>query len=93
MFSHPSPLIHLILFLLRKGEASHRYQPALAYQAVVPGTGSSIESRPSSAFRGKGLKDRQQSQRHSLPLLLEVPQEVLQVTQLLHKNRGPSFMP
>ena len=65
----------------------------MVYHLAVAVMLGAINAKQDNSVEEKGLKDRQQSQRQSLLLLLEVPQEVLQVTQLLHKNRGPSFMP
>ena len=51
-------------FLLRKWEASHRYQSVLAYQVAVGlGVSSPVVARQSSPVTGKGFRGRQQSQR------------------------------
>ena len=55
----------------RKGEASHKYQQALAYQVAARLGASSIEARQSSPVRGKGSKGSQCSQRQPLLLLEE----------------------
>ena len=63
-------------FFLKKGKASHGYQPTLAYQfAVGLGTSSHIVARQGILVQGKGSKGRQQSQIQPLLLLLGVPHE------------------
>lgn len=62
----PSPSLSLSLFppstlplLLRKGETSHGYLPALAHQVAIRlGTSSSIEGKQGTLFRGNKLKGR-----------------------------------
>lgn len=76
----------LSLSLLRKGEASHEHQPALA------GTSFSIEDRQGSPVRGKGSNGRHQNQRHPLLLLLGISYED-PIAQLLHMCRGPRSGP
>ena len=80
-------------FLFRKGEASHGYQPALAYQvAVRPGASSPIVARQGSPVRDKGPKGRQWSQRQPLFLLLGVPHEDSDA-QLLSMCQDPRSIP
>lgn len=59
--------------------------------AVGLGT-SPIVARQGSTVRGMGSKDRQQSQRQPLLLLLVVPHEDLHA-QLLHMCKGPKSIP
>lgn len=66
--SPPPPFPHT---RLRKREASHGYQPALAYQVTVGlGTSFPVVARQGSQVRWKGSKGRYQSQRQPLLQLL-----------------------
>ena len=67
LFSPPS-LTPTPVPLLRKGEASHGYQPALGYQGAVRlDASSSINATRGSSVGGKGSKDRLCSQKQPLP--------------------------
>jgi hypothetical protein len=84
------------LFLFKTGQASHGYQPVLAYQVVVRlGSSSPIEDRRG-PVGGKCPKGRQQSQIQLLLPLLGVPHED-QAAQLLHMytwaRAGPQILP
>ena len=61
LWSTPSPPP---LFIFIKGQASHGYQPAVAYQLPVRlGTSSSIQGRQGNPVRKDVMKDRQWSHR------------------------------